>query len=292
MRRGTFSGVLFIKNRIRNEAFMKNWKRYGALLGVVLLLLVFAMPMYFALKGDFSQKAFMASLFTVLFVSVMAYVIWMLYRYLNKKSNKEAEGMIKNVIFDVGCVLVDFDWKGYIDGFHFPEEKKERIINATFKGPVWDERDRGCLEEEEYVRQCVALAPEYEADIREVMRRTPETIHRLPYSETWAKYLKSRGYHLYILSNYSAYMRDRNKKEMTFLKYMDGTVFSCDVKMLKPEHQIYEKVLEQFSLKAEESVFIDDRPENCQGAREVGIRAIEFKNFKQVTEELEKLGVK
>ena len=87
-------------------------------------------------------------------------------------------------------------------------------------------------------------------------------------------------------------MRDRNKKEMTFLKYMDGTVFSCDVKMLKPEHQIYEKVLEQFSLKAEESVFIDDRPENCQGAREVGIRAIEFKNFKQATEELEKLGVK
>ena len=46
MRRGTFSGVLFIKNRIRNEAFMKNWKRYGALLGVVLLLLVYMVRIF------------------------------------------------------------------------------------------------------------------------------------------------------------------------------------------------------------------------------------------------------
>ena len=272
---------------------MKNWKRYGAILAVVLLLLVFALPMYFALRGDFSQKMFMASLFTVLFVSVMAYVIWMLYRYLNKKKvDKGTDTMIKNVIFDVGCVLVGFDWEGYMDSFHFPEEKKERIINATFKSPVWDERDRGLYEEEEYVRQCVAIAPEYESEIREVMRRTPETIHRLPYSETWAKYLKSQGYHLYILSNYSMYMLEQSKKEMPFLKYMDGTVFSCDVKMLKPEHQIYEKVLETFNLKAEESVFIDDRPVNCQGARETGIQAIEFKSFKQAAEELEKLGVK
>ena len=83
-----------------------------------------------------------------------------------------------------------------------------------------------------------------------------------------------------------------NKKEMPFLKYMDGVIFSCDVNMLKPEHQIYENLLETFGLKADECVFIDDREENCQGARDVGIQAIQFTGFKQVTAELEKMGVK
>lgn len=272
---------------------MKNWKRYGAIIGIVFLLVVAALPMYFALKGDFSQNMFMASIFAMLFVAVMVYAIWMLYRYLNKnkKPSGESKG-IRNVIFDVGCVLVDFDWKSYVDKFNFPEEKRNRIVNATFKSPVWDERDRGLYDEEEYVRQCVELAPEYESDIREVMRRTPECIHRMPYAETWVKYLKSRGYNLYILSNYSHYMVEKNKKEMPFLKYMDGVMFSCDVNMLKPEHQIYENLLETFGLKADECVFIDDREENCQGARNVGIQAIQFTGFRQVTAELEKMGVK
>ena len=90
---------------------MKNWKKYAAIIGVIVLLAIFCLPMYFALKGDFSQKAFMASLFTVLFVAVMCYVILMLFKYLSKKKEEKPEtGGIKNIIFDVGQVLVDYDW--------------------------------------------------------------------------------------------------------------------------------------------------------------------------------------
>ena len=88
---------------------MKNWKKYAAIIGVIALLMIFCLPMYFALKGDFSQKQFMASLFTVLFVAVMCYVLLMLFKYLNKKKEEQqVAGEIKNVIFDVGKVLVDF----------------------------------------------------------------------------------------------------------------------------------------------------------------------------------------
>ena len=59
---------------------MKNWKKYAAIIGVIVLLVIFCLPMYFALKGDFSQKEFMASLFTVMFVAVMCYVILMLFK--------------------------------------------------------------------------------------------------------------------------------------------------------------------------------------------------------------------
>ena len=183
---------------------MKNWKKYAAIIAAIALLVIFCLPMYFALKGDFSQKEFMASLFTVMFVAVMCYVILMLFKYLNKKKDgQEKSSMIKNVIFDVGLVLVEFNWQDYLDSFGFDEEKRERIARATFQSPVWDERDRGLYDEENYVRQCQELAPEYAKDIAAVMRDTPKTVRRMPYAETWTKYLKSQGYQLYVLSNYS-----------------------------------------------------------------------------------------
>ncbi len=69
------------------------------------------------------------------------------------------------------------------------------------------------------------------------------------------------------------------KKEMPFLKYMD-VLSSCDVKQLKPEADIYQTLLDKFGLKAEECVFIDDRPVNCEGAQKAGIHTICFKSFK------------
>ena len=155
---------------------MKNWKKYAAIIAAIALLVIFCLPMYFALKGDFSQKEFMASLFTVMFVAVMCYVILMLFKYLNKKKDgQEKSSMIKNVIFDVGLVLVEFNWQDYLDSFGFDEEKRERIAKATFQSTVWDERDRGLYDEENYVRQCQKLAPEYAKDIAAVMKDTPKT---------------------------------------------------------------------------------------------------------------------
>ena len=79
---------------------------------------------------------------------------------------------------------------------------------------------------------------------------------------------------------------------MSFLKNMDGIIFSCEVKQIKPEPEIYKTVLGRYNLEPSETVFLDDRAENCEAARKLGIHAIQFKNFKQAAGELEKLGVK
>ena len=79
---------------------------------------------------------------------------------------------------------------------------------------------------------------------------------------------------------------------MSFLKYMDGVVFSCEAKQVKPEPEIYKTILKKYNLKPEKTVFIDDRKENCEGAEKAGIRAIQFQSFKQAAAELEKLGIK
>lgn len=272
---------------------MKKWKKYAALMGAAVILIIFCLPLWFALKADFSINLFMASLFAVLFVAVMGYVIWMLFKMLNKKEQDEpGNGRIRNIIFDVGNVLVDFEWQDYLKNFGFPTEEYAVIAEKVFKSEIWNERDRGLYTEEEYVSQMIAQAPEYSEDIKKVMAQSGRTIKRFPYAETWIKYLKSKGYHLYILSNYSELILEQTrKKELTFLKDMDGIIFSCEVKQIKPEPDIYQTLLSTYGLNPEESVFLDDRKANCKTAEDLGIHTIVFESFKQATAELEKLGV-
>ena len=270
---------------------MKNFKRAAAILGVVVLLAVCCLPMIFAFgSGDNAQGNFKAAVGTVILVPVLAYVFLMVYKLL-KKENKEAEGEVKNIIFDVGQVLVSYEWEDYLKSFHFPEEEEKLIAEAVFKSQTWNERDRGLFPEEEYLKQFIAALPaEYEEDVKRVLRESEKTIQIKDYAETWTSYLKSQGYHLYILSNYSQFMLDHTRaNKMPFLKNMDGVIFSCEVKEIKPEPQIYRTLLTRFGLKPEESVFLDDRPENCEAARKLGIHAIEFHDLKQAAKELEKL---
>ena len=154
----------------------------------------------------------------------------------------------------------------------------------------WGKKLEDSMKDLEFI---AALPAEYEADVKRVIEESGKTIGIKDYAETWTGYLKSQGYHLYILSNYSQFMLDQTRPgKMPFLKNMDGVIFSCEVQQIKPEADIYETLLSRFGLKPEVSVFLDDRPENCEAARKLGIHVIEFHDLKQAAKELEKLGVK
>ena len=85
-----------------------------------------------------------------------------------------------------------------------------------FLSNTWNERDRSTHNEVYYVNQMVKEAPEYEADIRELMRRSDETIHKTDYADTWVQYLKEKGYHIYILSNYATDTLRKTRSKLTF----------------------------------------------------------------------------
>ena len=267
-------------------------KKIGAWVAIIILLLACCMPMFFAFgNGENAQSYFKASLAVAIMVPLLAYAMWMVYKLLNK-NKKVADSDMENIIFDVGKVLVKYEWEKYLDGFGFPKEERDKLAKVVFQSKTWDERDRGREEEEYYIEQMIKEAPEYADDIREVMRRSGETIEMMDYAETWIRYLKDKGYHIYILSNYSTYVLEKTQDELTFLKYADGAIFSCQVKQIKPEPAIYQTLLNRYHLDPEKSVFLDDRAENCEGARKEGIHAIQFESFKQAAAELEKLGVK
>lgn len=285
---------------------MKNLKKYVAIAVVILLVLVCALPMIFAFgESENSQMWFRAAFAVMFLLPIFLYVFLMVYKFVNRdnkssvgqkssesRKNGQTEGAsIKNVVFDIGKVLMSFEPEKHLKEMGYSGEAYEKIAGATFLSDVWQERDKGILTEEEYVDQCVALAPEYEKDIREVMRRTPEFVKLYPYAKTWVEYLKNKGYRIFIISNFAQYMAEENVKNMPFRKLADGEIFSYVVHELKPDPIIYQMLVEKYFLNPEECVMIDDRPENCEGARSIGMKAVVFKSFKQAAADLAKLGV-
>lgn len=199
--------------------------------------------------------------------------------------------MIKNVIFDIGGVLVGLDWKGYIRKFGFSPEKESAITKALIGGPVWKELDRGVLTMEELLERFMALSPEeYRDDVREVFLKSGAFILKRAYAKQWILTLKEYGYRTYYLSNYSAWMIGESKKALDFLPLLDGGVFSCEVKQIKPDEDIYQSLLARYpDIVPEESVFLDDTLENIETARRLGFHTIHFRSQEQAETELSQL---
>lgn len=197
--------------------------------------------------------------------------------------------MIKNIVFDIGKVLAYFEPEKYVDSLEYDKDTREKILSAVFYNPLWAEFDRGAMSTEEFEEAFVANAPEYEEQIRETFRNMGGTTEIMPYTMEWIKDLKSRGYQLYVISNYAEYMFEQTKHKLEFLSYLDGAVFSYQQKVIKPNRKIFETLLNQYHLKAEECVFIDDRPENVEGAKALGFYGIPFQNFEQASAKLNKL---
>ena len=199
--------------------------------------------------------------------------------------------MIRNIVFDIGNVLVDFDPKSFLIRKGFDEKMAERIVNASAKTNVWKELDRGVWTREEILEAFVAKDPEIEPEIRRAFADYRDIVVPTDYAIPWIKELKAKGYGVYYLSNCSSMVEVECEEAMAFLPYTDGGILSYKDKLIKPDKAIYLLFLERFGLKAEETVFLDDTYANIEAARKLGIHGIWFKNREQALKELKKLGV-
>lgn len=197
--------------------------------------------------------------------------------------------MIKNIVFDVGKVLVSFEPELCLTQLGFDEKTKEAVRSAVFGNALWLEGDRGVLTKEELLQSYINNAPEYEKEIREVYEHVDLSIDVMPYAVKWMGDLKEKGFALYIISNYAENTFEKTVHKMDFLPYMDGAIFSYQHRMIKPDAEIYELLLEKYQLKASECVFLDDTMENVDAAKKAGYHAIQFLDYEQATKELEEL---
>lgn len=193
--------------------------------------------------------------------------------------------MIRNVIFDVGNVLIEFDWHKFLRNL-FDEETAKVVSPAMWGTPAWDELDRGVLSMDEVTALFIANAPDYEPQIREALDRVSECASVKPYTIAWIRELKAQGFHVYYLSNYFQRIWEQRPDVRAFADETDGGIFSWQEKVIKPSPESFQRLLDRYGLKAEESLFIDDSPKNIAAAQALGFHAVRFEGYEQQHEQI------
>lgn len=277
---------------------MKNLKRLLAGMGVILLAGMYILTFILALTDNSkSGGMLMASLYATVIIPVFLYAFLLVYKWTRHEDEVIPKiiaetSEIDTLIFDIGKVLVRYDWKKLLKELKYDEKTTQAVSEAVFLSSDWTEGDRGIRTEEEILQSFIHNNPAYEKEIRETFEHMGETIQVCPYTKEWLTYLKKRGYKLYILSNFSEPLYKRCTKEMKFLELMDGGYMSWQIHSLKPEPEIYQKLIKDFGIVPSKAVFIDDLLDNVAEARIQGLNAIHFTGRKNAIRELADFGVK
>lgn len=199
--------------------------------------------------------------------------------------------MIKTVIFDIGNVLAGFAWEEYFRSFGYSEETFQRLAKATVESRSWQEHDRGALSDEEIMDLFIKNDPGIEKELRETLDNIDGMLVRYDYAIPWIQELKEKGYQVLVLSNFAHKAYEDCRDVLDFLDYVDGGILSFRDKMVKPEPEIYQLLMDRYHLKPEECVFLDDTEKNLPPAEAFGMHTVHFKDREQAVEELRKMGV-
>ena len=186
--------------------------------------------------------------------------------------------MYKNIIFDLGGVMVDFDPKTYLVDRFCNAEIEEQVSQLTFESEEWKLLDAGLITRSEANLRMLARAKEYGRAF-EVQGVLDDWLHILRprrRMQELVRRLKNHGYSVYYLSNIPEDVLAL-LKERGVLDRFDGGVASCEVHINKPDPRIYQALLDQYGLKASECVFIDDNLANVQAAFTLGFVGIRMK---------------
>ena len=181
-----------------------------------------------------------------------------------------------NLIFDFGGVLIDWN-PHYLYDSYFGDRAKTDWFLANICTMKWNEQVDAGKPMAEATAELVAKFPEWKKEIEMYFGRWIEMIgEAIPGMYELLLELKARGHRLFGLSNWSAETFVQIKEDFPALKLLEGMVVSGYVKCLKPSPEIYQLLLDRYSLKASDCVFIDDNAANVTGAEAVGIHGILF----------------
>ncbi|WP_303899978.1 HAD family phosphatase [Anaerotruncus colihominis] len=184
--------------------------------------------------------------------------------------------MIKNIIFDMGNVLMRFDDMELAARFVDNQEDQRLLCGHVFSGPEWIALDAGSIDEEQALSSILSALPERLHDAAEnVFLNWDRYFEPIQETNDYARSLKQRGYQLYLLSNASVRFA-RYRAQIPVYDCFDGVIVSAYVQQMKPDRAIYETLLSAYELDPAECFFIDDREENIATARACGMEGVVF----------------
>ena len=199
--------------------------------------------------------------------------------------------MIKTIIFDIGNVLMDFNFQICFRAYAPDEETYQKIVKATVQSPVWAEFDRGVWTDEEILEGFIKNDPSIESILRNMFERLEGIIKQRDYAIPWIRELKDLGYQVLVLSNFPKKVYELFQNEMTFLQEVDGGILSYQDQVIKPDKEIYNLLISRYQLNPQECVFLDDLKDNIKTAKELGMHTVLFTTKEEAQDELRKLNV-
>lgn len=201
--------------------------------------------------------------------------------------------MIKNIVFDMGNVIIRFDPELFMLRLGLAEEDRRLLKRELFVSLEWSRMDRGSLTDEEAAEIVCRRVPERLHDaVRRLVGMWDRPILPVEGMYELVEELRGMGYGIYLLSNASFRQHDYWPR-VPASKFFDGTLISADVKLVKPQPEIYRLLCDKFSLLPEECVFIDDSTSNAEGAYFCSINALVFHgDAHEMRLKLNELGVK
>ncbi|SCY65994.1 HAD family hydrolase [Butyrivibrio sp. INlla14] len=295
---------------MNNNEKTPTYKRVLAMIGLILIAgLVIAFLCVALFGGPGSKDLFMGLAGAIVAVPIMLWLLlWGLSAITGRhniasldagSSNKQhdkfgnviPDGEIDTVVFDIGNVLTDFAWEGFLKAKGYDDEMIKRIARATVESDDWVEYDKGNLTNDEIVERFVENDPEIGDELKNAFQNIDGIILKREKTIPWIRALKAAGYKVLYLSNFSKQALEGCPDAMAFLEETDGGILSYRDHVVKPDPAIYHLLEERYDLTPAKTVFIDDTPVNIETARNLGWKGIIYKDYKQTVEELSEMGV-
>jgi len=180
--------------------------------------------------------------------------------------------MIKNIVFDMGNVLIKYDPSQFITAFTSNEDHQQLLLKRIFYTDEWEQYDQGTITKEEIINKARKLLPEIlHSSIPIVMDTWFEKMTPISGMEEVVKTLKKNGYSIYLLTNVSQDFYSF-KDVVPGMDYFDGRFISSDWKCIKPDAEIYQLFFNHFNLEPTECFFIDDLAINIEAAASQGMQ--------------------
>jgi putative hydrolase of the HAD superfamily len=199
--------------------------------------------------------------------------------------------MIKNIVFDIGNVLVKWAPHEVVERF-FPEaEHHDQLTKDLFKSQSWLDLNMGKLSEGELIKIYNKTHNIDISKLEELMKDIKASLTPLEGSFKLLDRLYKAGIPLYSITDNVHEIVAYLKSTYDFWPKFKGVAMSADIGILKPNAEIYEYLLKNYNLKPEECIFFDDVLKNVEGAKAVGMQAIQFTTAAACERELERMGI-
>lgn len=195
-----------------------------------------------------------------------------------------------NVVFDLGGVVVNWQPAALVRSVVDDPGSQSLMLSGIIGHPDWIELDRGTLSEGDAIERAIERTGLPKSQVVSFFEAVGPSLTVIPETVAVMKAARDAGQRILVLSNMHAASIAYLEDNCDFWDLVDGAVISCRIKRVKPEAEIYEYLLTEHRLRAAETVFFDDLDENVRAARSAGIRAVQFVDARQCSEELAALG--